>query len=114
MDVSSQFLAFTLHGASWVLWLLIGLSVASLAVMMERLWFLHRHHADKTRLLADMRDLLGDKLIDAEPGKKPLPSELCAALDGAKCRERMRLERNLTFLATLGSNAPFIGLFGTV
>src|SRR4029078_7538172 len=29
-------------------------------------------------------------------------------------REKLRLERNLTFLATLGSNAPLIGLFGTV
>jgi len=29
-------------------------------------------------------------------------------------RERQRLERGLTFLATVGSSAPFIGLFGTV
>lgn len=29
-------------------------------------------------------------------------------------RERRRLERGLTFLATVGSSAPFIGLFGTV
>ncbi len=29
-------------------------------------------------------------------------------------RERKRLERGLTFLATVGSSAPFIGLFGTV
>ena len=29
-------------------------------------------------------------------------------------RERLRLERGLTFLATVGSAAPFIGLFGTV
>ncbi len=27
---------------------------------------------------------------------------------------RVHLERNLTFLASVGSNAPFIGLFGTV
>ena len=29
-------------------------------------------------------------------------------------RERLVLERRLTFLGTLGNNAPFIGLFGTV
>jgi biopolymer transport protein TolQ len=29
-------------------------------------------------------------------------------------RERQRLERGLTYLATVGSAAPFIGLFGTV
>lgn len=28
--------------------------------------------------------------------------------------ERLRLEKGLTVLATLGSNAPFVGLFGTV
>ncbi|MFH1129981.1 MAG: MotA/TolQ/ExbB proton channel family protein, partial [Pseudomonadota bacterium] len=29
-------------------------------------------------------------------------------------RQRIRLERRLTFLGTLGNNAPFIGLLGTV
>jgi biopolymer transport protein TolQ len=29
-------------------------------------------------------------------------------------REMQRIERNMTFLATIGSAAPFIGLFGTV
>jgi len=33
---------------------------------------------------------------------------------GAKARLRVDLERNLGVLGTLGNNAPFIGLFGTV
>ena len=33
---------------------------------------------------------------------------------GAKARLRIDLERNLGVLGTLGNNAPFIGLFGTV
>ena len=32
----------------------------------------------------------------------------------AQTRELGRLERNMTFLASVGSSAPFIGLFGTV
>lgn len=36
------------------------------------------------------------------------------ALGKANRNESMRLERSLTFLATTGSTAPFIGLFGTV
>ncbi len=32
----------------------------------------------------------------------------------AKSRERLALERKLGVLGTLGNNAPFIGLFGTV
>jgi biopolymer transport protein TolQ len=36
------------------------------------------------------------------------------ALNQAAVAEQARLERNLGFLATTGSTAPFIGLFGTV
>ena len=36
------------------------------------------------------------------------------ALDAAFSREMEKLSRNLSFLATVGSTAPFIGLFGTV
>jgi biopolymer transport protein ExbB len=37
-----------------------------------------------------------------------------AAMAGAKARLRVDMERNLGVLGTLGNNAPFIGLFGTV
>jgi biopolymer transport protein ExbD len=33
---------------------------------------------------------------------------------GAQVRVRLNLERNLAFLGTVGNNAPFVGLFGTV
>lgn len=36
------------------------------------------------------------------------------AMNGCVVREKLRLERNTAFLGTLGNNAPFIGLFGTV
>src|SRR5690606_6467547 len=36
------------------------------------------------------------------------------AMTGARALQKMRLERRLAFLGTLGNNAPFIGLFGTV
>ncbi len=36
------------------------------------------------------------------------------ALDQAAIAEQARLEKNLSFLATTGNTAPFIGLFGTV
>ena len=42
------------------------------------------------------------------------PSSVEKAMIGAATAERMRLERGLAVLATVGSNAPFIGLFGTV
>jgi biopolymer transport protein TolQ len=43
-----------------------------------------------------------------------IQSRLDKVLDVAINRESERLERNLGFLATVGSASPFIGLFGTV
>jgi biopolymer transport protein ExbB len=36
------------------------------------------------------------------------------AMNGEKSRVRQRQEQNLVVLGTLGNNAPFVGLFGTV
>jgi biopolymer transport protein ExbB len=36
------------------------------------------------------------------------------AMAGAVARVRLNLERYLAFLGTVGNNAPFVGLFGTV
>jgi len=33
---------------------------------------------------------------------------------GAKALQKLKLERRLAYLGTLGNNAPFVGLFGTV
>lgn len=43
-----------------------------------------------------------------------LQTRIDKTLDVALAREMERLEKRLLFLATLGSAAPFIGLFGTV
>jgi len=42
------------------------------------------------------------------------PSQVDRAVKSYHSLQRSRLEEGLTTLATLGSNAPFIGLFGTV
>jgi biopolymer transport protein ExbB len=42
------------------------------------------------------------------------PTSAEKAMHGALALERMRLERGLAFLGTLGNNAPFVGLLGTV
>ena len=42
------------------------------------------------------------------------PTRSSEAMASAKSRLRLDLERNLGVLGTLGNNAPFIGLFGTV
>lgn len=133
MNLTQKLLAFTLVGAEWVLWLLIILSVLSVAVMIERALYFYRLRTDFGGLADDVKRLiLADKLEDARKRvhetEGPLATVLVAGLDeaergveaaesamlGARATARLRLERNLAFLGTLGSNAPFIGLFGTV
>jgi biopolymer transport protein TolQ len=52
-----------------------------------------------------------------ERASKPMPGvqlRVEKVMDVTISREVERLERRLTFLATVGSTAPFVGLFGTV
>lgn len=123
----------TQFGAGWVMWLLIALSVISVAVMLERAWFYFTLRDDLPKLAADFRGFLrkGDlegarKRLNASPSAEA--AVVMAGLDeadrgaksadeamaGALALQRMKLERRLAYLGTLGNNAPFIGLFGTV
>jgi biopolymer transport protein ExbB len=123
----------TNFGAEWVMWLMLALSVVSVAVMLERAWFYLSLRDDLAALAARLREAL--RKGDYEAAKKQLddsPSAEAAvvsaglaereagaraaeeAMQGAKALQKMRLERRLAFLGTLGNNAPFIGLFGTV
>ena len=116
-----------------MLWLLIFLSVISLAIAIERGLYYFSLRADFGSLADDLRKLLLDhRFVEARKraeSEKGLEAEVAragladsergadaaeAAMLGAKARLKLRLERNLAFLGTLGSNAPFIGLFGTV
>lgn len=123
----------TNFGAEWVMWLMLGLSVISVAIMLERAWFYWSLRDDVAALATELRSLL--RKNDLEGAKKRMeqsPSAEAAvvvagleeadrgaraadeAMKGAAALQRLKLERRLAFLGTLGNNAPFIGLFGTV
>src|SRR5262249_60836593 len=53
--LTTKFLAFALLGSQWVLWLLIGLSVVSVAIMIERLLYFARRKVDLDALVRDAR-----------------------------------------------------------
>ncbi len=120
-------------GASWILWLLMVLSVVSLAIMLERAWVYWSLRDDIARLMRDLGDRLrADDLSGAKSLLKGSPSAEAAvvlagvveadrgadsaeeAMMGAAALQKARLETRLAFLGTLGNNAPFIGLLGTV
>lgn len=133
MDLQEAFLQLALLGANWVLWILVLLSVASVAIVIER-WLFFRSIAERdTRLLKPVAERLTDDDLegaaslvkkDGSPGARMLaamlevadrgPRSAHAVIEGNRATEKLRLERNLGFLGTVGSNAPFIGLFGTV
>ncbi len=120
-------------GASWVLWLLFGLSVVSAAVMLDRARVFWSQRDDIKRLVADLHELLGKgNVAKARERLASSPSaEAAVSLAGLSQWERgtnavreamaaatglirARLEKRLIFLGTVGNNAPFIGLLGTV
>jgi biopolymer transport protein ExbB len=123
----------TNFGAEWVMWLMLGLSVISVTIMLERGWFYYSIRDDIPTLAQTLRDRLRDDDLGAALGLlEKSPSAEAAvvvaglreadrgvsaadkAMRGAAALQKMKLERRLAFLGTLGNNAPFIGLFGTV
>jgi len=126
-------MALPIFQAEWVLWLLIGLSLVSVTIMIERYLFYKRHAIDVTTVRSKFADLLdqGDLMGAAELlqqydsletntvlfGLRDYargPESVQDLLQAAARKERARYEKRLSFLATVASNAPFIGLFGTV
>lgn len=125
----SIFQLFTRAGAEWVMYLLVALSVASIAVLLERgAYFLRRGGGVpglldrlKEGRLEEARALLSGRVgllpevaraaLDAADGG---PASVQEAVACAIAEGRPAYERGLSFLGTLGNNAPFLGLFGTV
>jgi biopolymer transport protein ExbB/TolQ len=131
--IDTQLLDLMLRaGSHWVLYLLLGLSLAAVAIMLERLWFFVQERpptADLAEALRVMRKSGTDAALEKLAGARSMQAAvsracLAHAADGPAAveehkaaaieHERARYERRLAFLGTLGNNAPFVGLFGTV
>ena len=55
MDLSSAFVSFAQLGASWVLWLLIALSILSIGVMIDRAMWFRSRDTDTDRFTRELR-----------------------------------------------------------
>jgi biopolymer transport protein ExbB len=132
-DLLHMLLGITALGTEWVLWLLIALSVLSLAVIFERIMFFRKMNFDmiifteqltkalessdwdKVRTLCEASPALACQTvlrgIDARARGAHAMEE---AMTGYMIGQRQKLDHGLMILGTLGNNAPFIGLFGTV
>jgi biopolymer transport protein ExbB len=136
--IGTMFNAFTLLGSEWVLWLLVVLSVISLAIIFERLRHLRSQERLGAKLWAEQLDVVisQGKRLEISPAKATELAAHYPCVEGALLaamsqtggntqdkalftqsfliRKKLELEKYLSFLGTVGSNAPFIGLFGTV
>ncbi|CAN5535839.1 MotA/TolQ/ExbB proton channel family protein [soil metagenome] len=121
-------------GAEAILWLLLILSVVSIGLILERWLALRAVVSRSNKIRARMKDALQSyNLSELEEMSKDRDSLEGRALSyglrhvketgteglgeiftSFALLERPALERSLNFLATIGSNAPFIGLLGTV
>lgn len=131
VDSLQQF--FVRAGAGWVMWLLFALLAAAFVVAIERLVYFLGRSDDVHGLVSTLDAHLGAGDVDAALRELSRQRSLGAAVAAAGLRlaprgataaekamasamafERKRLEVRLAFLGTLGNNAPFVGLFGTV
>ena len=122
-----------LFGAAWVMYVLVALSFVSLAIMLDRFLFFRKGKGDVDKLAANLVRKLRDgdrrgaedvlaksSMLEAKIVRPALdwidggPDAVSEVLDASMTRERKEFERGLTFLGTLGNNAPFVGLLGTV
>lgn len=117
-----------------VLILLLLLSIISIGVIIERFFSLRKVAKESERVRARIKLAVGSQSLNdiedigrdittiegravnhalkhiKESGSKGLEE----VFNSISMLERPELEKSLNFLATIGSNAPYIGLFGTV
>ena len=132
-NIVEKLLGMTLLGSEWVLWLLIGLSIISIAIMLERSVFYYKIRIDLADFTKNLNKFLMKKdweeikeLCESSPS---LESQMVLrgleyhskgaeameqSMNGYVAGQRQKLDQGLVVLGTLGNNAPFIGLFGTV
>ena len=122
-----------LLGSGWVLYLLLALSVLSFALIFDRILFFRANRSRGAALRADLVRVLAagavepvEKLLASEPSIEARvlaeglkwraggPDAVQEAIQSALGSERPVLERGVAWLGTIGNNAPFVGLFGTV
>lgn len=131
--LTKLFLQFALIGAEWVMWVLVALSLLIGLIVVDRaLFYIKRNVA-----IDDLR-IKFTEALEAKDFKKAAellknddsmesrvvlfgirqyergPDAVNDLMTGALATEKNRYDRGLSILGTIGNNAPFIGLFGTV
>jgi biopolymer transport protein ExbB len=133
MDLSGQFVAFAQLGASWVLWLLVAMSVLSIGIMIDRALWLRGRDIDLERFTRELKGALErnevERFVEKYKDDPAIPARVALrgleerargadaageAMHGERLHWRKEADKHMIVLGTLGNNVPFVGLFGTV
>lgn len=134
LDITEMVVRLSRTGAGhYVMLFMVFLSIVSVAVMIERLVFFVTNQGNVREMAVELNKLFLDgkyedartlvrdaKGFEARVLHETLevahlgPHAVAELSQSAIKVERLRYERGLAFLGTIGNNAPFIGLFGTV
>lgn len=129
--LNSQISIYAMYAAHAILILLFVLSFLSFAFFIERLIFFKKRlvrnfesmmaQIEMTSSVTDVVTVLSafpsaetDILLKAIEGKPNSPVTFAQRVNGLFLPEKDKWARYSTFLGSVGSNAPFIGLLGTV
>lgn len=134
MDVNTSLFMIGQTGHEATLWILLALSVVSVSIIIERFITYKELKKNSDQVATRIKEIL----VTNDKERIETISEDWSSLEGRALNyglrhikengevgldemfdmyrktEKPRLEKNLSFLATVGSNAPFIGLLGTV
>lgn len=136
--LSELFLRISLLGAEWILYVLMFISLISVSLIINRILFyqfssrglvdfrrdvrqaIEKKDWDKAKKITqtraknsttDFETSLASTLLEESSRDSEVLSELA---QDSLLRTKVSWDKNLSMLATIGSNAPFVGLFGTV
>lgn len=116
----------------WVIGILVLMSLIVLAIVLDRRSYYKKHLKRREDVMEGLRSFLHrrnfseameavehnntflDKIIHAGLLAKNEKNDPTKAMEREAKAQLIKLEQRLPFLATLGSTAPFVGLFGTV
>jgi biopolymer transport protein ExbB/TolQ len=133
LSLIQTFLRLAQLGAEWVMWLLLAMGFIAAVLVFERIYLYMSTQVNVTRLARKLLELLSagrlDKAQDLVRKGRAIeervisdalamytegPDAVEEMVQASLIKERQRYERSLSYLGTVGSNAPFIGLLGTV
>lgn len=131
MDTLFKIAEASAHG---ILYLMAGMSVISVAIMIERFFALRKIGSLSKKVANDFKTVIAAQDLEqlekySDEGrslegralnyglkfvKKNGAGGLDELFNSFKATERPSLEKNLNLLGTIASNAPYVGLLGTV